>query len=237
MADRSSGMETPFPWMPPTRQWHVEDDAEGGPPFYEMREVFPFLSPLVREWRTVAREVITVTGSDAWTPWPETTLWRPELGHDWRVIPFLHTFPADDASRSVWIDSSCKRFPATVALLRRVPGVRTALLSRLGPKTSLSSHQGWAQLSNHVLRCHIGIVVPDAASRLSGVVVDDEIRHHSEGGTLVFDDSHIHSAFNNHPTSERVVLIIDVARPAGVPPGIAIGGTTAELEAFMQYFH
>lgn len=241
----------PFQWAPPRRVWAV--DADAAPPFYEWTDVFPYLAPVLAAWRTVADEVATVTAATAasavgaadagpvagpWQPWPEYSLWRPEDGHDWRVVPFAHTFPADDESRRVWVESSAAAFPATVALLRRIPGLRTALLSRLGPKTALASHQGWAQLSNHVLRCHIGVDVPGgAAGRLSGVVVDDEIRHHAEGEMLVFDDSKVHSAFNHHPTRSRTVLIIDIARPPQVPPGCATGGTTEELEAFLTHFH
>jgi aspartyl/asparaginyl beta-hydroxylase (cupin superfamily) len=118
-----------------------------------------------------------------------------------------------------------------------VPGIRTALLSRMGPKTSLTSHQGWATLSNHVLRVHLGVDIPDDGPRVSGVAVEDDVRWHANGELLVFDDSKVHAAFNHHGSKPRVVLIFDIARPAEAPPGVATGGTTAELEDFMRHFH
>ena len=110
--------------------------------------------------------------------------------------------------------------------------------------------QGWADLSNHVLRCHLPLIVPtvstidttglaSAASTLSatcGIVVDNKVTHHREGELIVFDDSKKHYAFNNHATHSRVVLIFDIARPDGAPPGEAKGATTKELEGFIDYF-
>jgi aspartyl/asparaginyl beta-hydroxylase (cupin superfamily) len=133
--------------------------------------------------------------------------------------------------------------------------LRTALFSRLGPQTTLSTHQGWAQLSNHVLRCHLALSVPSAGAGGEGgeggegagmrgalqppcgLVVGDEIRFHAAGEVLVFDDSLMHSAFNLHASEARVVLIFDVARPAGAAPGSAEKGKTEELEAFIREFH
>lgn len=110
--------------------------------------------------------------------------------------------------------------------------------------------QGWADLSNHVLRCHLPLIVPtvstidttgraSSASTLSatcGIVVDTKTTHHREGELIVFDDSKKHYAFNNHATHSRVVLIFDIARPDGAPPGEAKGATTKELEGFIDYF-
>jgi hypothetical protein len=99
----------------------------------------------------------------SWRDWPETALYHKEGGMDWKVVPLCYSFPADDARHTVWVGANAERFPRTAALLRRVPGLRTALFSRLGPRTTLSPHQGWAQLSNHVLRLHLGLVVPGAS--------------------------------------------------------------------------
>ena len=106
----------------------------------------------------------------------------------------------------------------------------------MGPKTSLAPHTGWADLANHVLRCHLPLVVPDSDSLPCGLIVDDDIRHHKVGDIIVFDDSKMHSAFNNHASADRFVLIFDLARPEGVPLGEALGSTTDELQGFIDYF-
>ena len=53
----------------------------------------------------------------------------------------------------------CKACPQTYDLLRQIPNIRTALFSRLGPQTTLSNHRGWADLSNHVLRIHLPLLL------------------------------------------------------------------------------
>lgn len=90
-----------------------------------------------------------------------------------QVFPFVHTFPAHDESRRTWIESTCNRCPATSALLRRVPNIRTALFSRLGGGSRISGHRGWADLANHVLRCHLPLKVP--ADGPCGLWVNEEV--------------------------------------------------------------
>lgn len=75
-------------------------------------------------------------------------------GHDWTVFPFLHTFPAYDPSKSVWVDSTCSYCPRTAALLKSLPGIRTALFSRLGPGTAVSG-----QRLVLYFYCHYSVVI------------------------------------------------------------------------------
>ncbi len=69
--------------------------------------------------------------STNWNAWPETNLYPAAEGKDWKVVPFLHTFPATDVENSEWVTTNCKQCPKTVALLRKIPGIRTALYSRM----------------------------------------------------------------------------------------------------------
>jgi aspartyl/asparaginyl beta-hydroxylase (cupin superfamily) len=78
-----------------------------------------------------------------WVPWPEdhfsksTTEAEEKNANDWTVFPLLHTFPACDASKSTWIDSTCNSCPLTTNLLKNIPGIRTALFSKLGAGTNV----------------------------------------------------------------------------------------------------
>ncbi|CAM9774253.1 unnamed protein product [Hapterophycus canaliculatus] len=150
-----------------------------------------------------------------------------------QVFPFVHTFPAYDESRRTWIESTCARCPATSALLRRLPNIRTALFSRLGGGSRISGHRGWADLANHVLRCHLPLKVPSDGP--CGLWVNEEVQHHAEGEIIVFDDSKLHKAFNES-SEERLVLIIDILRPPDVPLGTADGEHTPELDKFIDAF-
>lgn len=75
-----------------------------------------------------------------WVPWPEDHF---TLGNDvdntkeWTVFPLMHTFPAYDPDRTKWVASTCAHCPKTVAFLKALPNIRTALFSRLGPGTKV----------------------------------------------------------------------------------------------------
>lgn len=169
-----------------------------------------------------------------------------------------------------YVDSTCAYCPKTTALLKQIPNIRTALFSRLGSGTKLNPHTGWEDLANHVLRCHVSLVVPEG--QCCGLRVDGVEEFHAEGNIIVFDDSKTHLAFNrdkNAPVSsgsddedededeededkedetgetvtvtdrdktDRIVLIIDIMRPAHVPLGNVGGGHTPELDQFISQF-
>jgi hypothetical protein len=128
-----------------------------------------------------------------WTPWPESHFSK-KGAIDWTVFPFLHTFPALDVSKKTYVDTTCAYCPKTVALLKQIPNIRTALFSRLGSGTKLNPHTGWEDLANHVLRCHVSLVVPP--KQCCGLCVEGVERFHEEGNIIVFDDSKTHVAFN-----------------------------------------
>lgn len=108
-----------------------------------------------------------------WTASPNDAF-RAAVFLFFKVFPFVHTFPAYDESRRTWVESSCKRCPETAAILRRLPNIRTALFSRLGGGSRISGHRGWADLANHVLRCHLPIKVP--SDGVCGLWVESEVR-------------------------------------------------------------
>lgn len=216
------------------------------PNYYDWQSVFPDLAEIKIRYRDILEEAKNVP---QWTPWPEDHYandihgGEDHVGEDddeaqpknhWTVFPFLHTFPATDESKKSWIRSTCAHCPITASLLGNIPNIKTALFSRLAPGTKLSSHTGWADLANYVFRCHLALEVP--ADGDCGLVVHGETKLHSTGEIIVFDDSKPHKAFNNSPTGDRIVLIVDILRPSHFPLGTAKGGHTAELDGFISQF-
>lgn len=222
---------TPIAYLPPRITF---DETRPAPRYYDWRDVFPFLQPVLDAREEIFAELKAATGMSKWFDWPETELYAKDEGATWRVLPFCHCIPATDASHLQWLPASASSCPATSSLLRRIPGLRTALFSRLGPSTTLTPHQGWADLSNHVLRCHLPLHVPSGGA--CGMVVEEEVKLHRVGEILMFDDSKVHYAFNSHSSESRYVLIFDIVRPPGLPKGLATGSTTDELQGFMAYF-
>eukprot|EP01138_Halocafeteria_seosinensis_P012471 gb/GECG01012743.1/.p1 GENE.gb/GECG01012743.1/~~gb/GECG01012743.1/.p1 ORF type:complete len:273 (+),score=30.71 gb/GECG01012743.1/:1-819(+) len=219
-----------IPFEPPTEKpWEGREEA---PTFYEWRTTFPFLRELLKHKHVILDELKYIEKT-SWPDWPEHNLYDDD-GDEWKVFPLVHTFPAYDPSQTRWINQFCDKVPNTVRLLKALPGIRTALFSRLGPNTELSPHRGWGDLSNYVLRCHLPLRLPSVGH--CGVLVEDDEQQHHNHEVIVFDDSQTHSAFNDDEKESRVVLIFDLLRPQGLPGGTAEGGTTEELESFMEYF-
>ncbi len=109
-------------------------------------------------------------------------------------------------------EPNCARCPETTRLLEAVPDMTTAFFSILGPRKRIPEHRGpW----KGVLRYHLALLVPEPTSAC-GISVGGEVAHWTEGGSLLFDDSYDHAAWND-TDGTRVVLFMDVARPLRPP--------------------
>jgi aspartyl/asparaginyl beta-hydroxylase (cupin superfamily) len=187
--------------------------------FFDYKEVFPELEQLKNNIEIIKTELNQYEQS--WFDWPEKKLYTENT--DWKIVPFF--------GFGNWLEEMNQFFPKTIDLLKNVKGLRTAILSKIGPQTSLQYHYGWSSLANYVLRCHLGLIVPENC----GIIVDNEVSEQKQNEWLVFDDSKLHSAFNfsNQP---RTVLLLDIERPPHIPLGKAELGETKELIDFLQYF-
>lgn len=157
---------------------------------------FKFVSRLEQNWQTV-RDELNALPEDAFIPYPERYLLDKRTGWDTFGIYFL----------GVKIDLNCELCPETARLVETVPGMITAGFSRLVPGAHIIPHSGKPV---GVLRCHMGIDVPDKC----GLRVGDEIRRWENGRCLVFDDTSEHEAWNLDSRS-RTVLLLDFKAPKG----------------------
>ncbi|MDC8640432.1 MULTISPECIES: aspartyl/asparaginyl beta-hydroxylase domain-containing protein [Xanthomonas] len=121
----------------------------------------------------------------------------------WKVLP-LYAYGR-------WSERNARRCPATARALQRVPGLQVAMFSIMQSGKELPPHYG-----NYcgVLRYHLGLVVPDPPEAC-GLQVGDEVRHWRNGASLIFDDSHLHAAWNRSDR-DRGILLLDFVRP--LPP-------------------
>jgi len=55
-------------------------------------------------------------------------------------------------------DENARRCPETMALLKKIPGLKTAFFSILSPRKHIPAHRG---AYNGVLRFHLGLLVPE----------------------------------------------------------------------------
>jgi len=101
------------------------------------------------------------------------------------------------------------------ALMREIPGMRTAMISILSPGKHILDHRGPYK---GVLRYHLGLVVPEDAEACR-IRVGEDIRHWEEGRSMVFDDTFNHEVWNDTDET-RVVLFVDVLRPLPFPESL-----------------
>jgi beta-hydroxylase len=102
--------------------------------------------------------------------------------------------------------------PRTAALMREIPGMKTAMISILSPRKHILDHRGPYK---GVLRYHLGLIVPKDAEACR-IRVGDDFRHWEEGKSLIFDDTFNHEVWNDTDET-RVVLFVDVMRPLPFP--------------------
>lgn len=172
--------------------------------------------------------------NNKWVEWPELNLWKnKDIKSSWKVIP-IKAF-------GKYANANVPLFPNTIKEVNKIPNVVTIGFSKLGPKTKLSWHQGWAKLSNNVLRCHLGLFVPKNQCKIlvsqqgkqDPDVFASMIQENDKW--IIFDDSLFHSATNDSDM-DRIVLILDIKRPANVPSGYSNVEYSEELDNFMNEF-
>lgn len=169
-------------------------------------DAFPWARALEDAWTDVRRELEGVlTYKNDLPAFHEINRDATNIAHDdWKSF-FFYGFGA----RS---EANCRRCPRTAALIERVPGMKTAFFSILGPGVHLPPHRGpWVGF----VRYHLGLIVPGPQEKC-GIVVGGERAHWAEGKSLIFDDTYEHHVWNDTDRT-RVVLFLDVARPCRFP--------------------
>jgi ornithine lipid ester-linked acyl 2-hydroxylase len=176
-------------------------------PFYEPAD-FAWVAPLEANWKAIRAELDAVLAHRAALPnFQDISVDQYQLTDDdqWKTF-FFYGY----GFRS---DANCARCPETTSLIEAIPGMETAMFSIFGPGKRVPPHDGPYK---GVLRYHLGLAVPEAPVEQLGIRVGTETRGWREGGSLVFDDTYEHEAWNETDET-RVVLFVDVVRPLRQP--------------------
>jgi aspartyl/asparaginyl beta-hydroxylase (cupin superfamily) len=174
----------------------------GDPPVFDTSK-FPWAIELEKNFDVIHRELQGILAMREYIPLfhdlsPDQK--RISTGENWRTF-FLKGFGYE-------AEQSWKRCPETMKVLSKIPNLRSAFFSILGPNYHIPHHQG---VTKGLIRCHLGLIVPDQRDQCV-MRVDDQICQWEEGRCLVFDDTYDHEVWNK-TDQERVVLLIDVDRP------------------------
>lgn len=177
-------------------------------PFPDQAE-FGWVSSVERCFPAIQAELLSVQASETIPNFQEVSEIQRELTSDdrWKTF-FLYGYGHRD-------EHNCALCPATDRALQQIPGLMTAMFSILSPGKTIPPHRG---PYNGVLRYHLGLVVPDQGTT-SGIRVDDQTRHWTEGESLIFDDTFEHEAWNTSD-QQRVVLFVDFERPTRFPVSV-----------------
>ncbi|MDX2242897.1 MAG: aspartyl/asparaginyl beta-hydroxylase domain-containing protein [Leptolyngbyaceae cyanobacterium bins.302] len=159
--------------------------------FYEATD-FPFAGVLEDHWQVIQHELQQLQHNH-FIPWSERYLYKD----GWTTFG-LYAF-------GIKIEKNCQLCPQTTKLIETIPNLVTAGFSSLAPHTHIAPHAGYPE---GVLRCHLGLIVPDDC----GIRVGDEVRHWQEGNCLIFDDTFEHEAWNRSDRT-RIVLLLDFKPP------------------------
>lgn len=131
--------------------------------------------------------------------------WTCDLRAHWQVVR------EEARGRADGTPVTALEFPATAALLTRIPGLHAARFELLPPGAHAGRHAAGARA---LLTCHLGLDVPrggDLRMRLGERVV-----RWAQGETLLFDATRARAWWNDSVECGRV-LAIEVRRPMCQP--------------------
>jgi len=178
----------------------------GDATFFEL-DRFPWVAGIEESWEVIREEVERLLEDQAALPnFQDISKDQVEITDDdrWKTF-FLYGY-GFEAKLGV------EMCPRTAALMREIPGMRTAMISILSPRKHILDHRGPYK---GVLRYHLGLIVPEDAARCR-IRVGEDIRHWEAGKSMMFDDTFNHEVWNDTDET-RVVLFVDVMRPLPFP--------------------
>lgn len=143
---------------------------------------------LEANWQPIREECLAATN---YVRWPEQSIYQG----NWDVFGLWDL-------QGTLLEHNAGVCPNTVSILRQIPNLRTAGFSKLGTGCVISPHKGY---SDDVLRCHLGLVIPDGDCALK---VGDTVYNWQEGKAFTFNDRLLHEAWNR-TASDRYVLLLD----------------------------
>lgn len=158
--------------------------------FIEATE-FPFLARLQKDWELILGELQGLYRGH-FSDWPERDIYQG----GWKVFG-LYKFGKK-------LPEFCRLCPRTTDIIEEIPGLETAGFSSLAPMTHITPHAGY---TNRVLRCHLGLVIPENCA----IRVGQETRHWYPGSCFVIDDTIEHEAWNRSDRT-RIVFLLDFKR-------------------------
>ncbi|PPE74890.1 aspartyl/asparaginyl beta-hydroxylase domain-containing protein [Solimonas fluminis] len=167
-------------------------------------QTFPQLKLLQDNWETIRDEALALYGQGhiaVKNDLPGSSFYRDNR---WKSF-YLKIYDLD-------IPSARALAPKTRALIDQVPGMNLALFAVLMPGKRLTQHHDPFAFS---LRYSLGLSTPN--SEKCGLMINGEHYAWRDGDGVLFDETYIHSAYNDTETP-RLILMTDIDRPMKLAP-------------------
>tara|TARA_Y100001970_G_scaffold293332_1_gene439473 strand:- start:35788 stop:36594 length:807 start_codon:yes stop_codon:yes gene_type:complete len=185
---------------------NIRYSAVGNPPVFD-KETFPWAQEIESEWKLIRSEL------------DQVLVRKGDLPAFHEIAAEVRSISDDKDWKTFWLcgygirsEEAIKQCPETWRILKKIPGMKSAMFSIFEPGKHLPPHRG---PYNGVLRFHLGLIVPDQPEKV-GIRVDQQICHWEEGKALIFDDAYEHEAWN-YTDQTRVVLFVDFEKPTQFP--------------------
>lgn len=172
----------------------------GSEPFFYDTAAFPWVKQVESQWTVIRDELLGKLAQDEKILVPYVNKEMTSRPNQWKTLGLMFW--------TVRSETNCRHFPKTWSILKDVPGIIAISLNLLEEETTIKPHVG---NTNAIIRCHLGLVVPEPAPRC-GFRVGGETRSWDEGKFLMFCDAHQHTAWNN-TNRKRYILVADIMRP------------------------
>jgi ornithine lipid ester-linked acyl 2-hydroxylase len=167
--------------------------------FVDRGEV-PGVEVLEQNWKAIRAELDDLLLERATIPaFQEVDPGQRRLTDDDRWKTFVFRLYGADAP------ANRERCPDTSDVLDRIPNLYTAFFSILGPQKRLPLHAGPLK---SLVRVHLALLVPEGECWIE---IAGRRCTWTEGELLIFDDTHLHRAYNG-TDQDRVVVFIDIVR-------------------------
>lgn len=160
---------------------------------------FPELKLLEDNWQTIRDEALVLYENGyiaSKDDLPASSFYK---NNRWTSF-YLKNYDSD-------IPSAYELAPRTMALIDQVPTMHLALFACLNPGKEIKKHHDPFAFT---LRYSLGLSTPNSDE--SGIVVDGVDYKWADGESILFDETFLHSAYNNSH-KPRIILMTDVERP------------------------
>lgn len=193
-------------WMlSPYNAWaRAAGKLPASPYYYNVPEVFPEVDMLRSNFSKIKDEALAIVSRGLDKP-IKNDLFFTEISPDNWTRFYLKWY-------SKTVDPLAAKYaPFTTALISKMPNVKLAMFSVLGPHSKITPHRGPFQ---GALRYHLGLQCPKQPG--CEITVDNKPYRWQDGHDIVFDDTYMHSVENNTDET-RIILFCDILRPMAKP--------------------